>query len=58
VRGWFDRRGEYLYELRYEHKGFEEITFEMKIASKESEERIREFPTARRRTRRCDEWFA
>jgi uncharacterized OsmC-like protein len=43
VRGWFDRRGEYLYELGYEHKGFEEITFEVKIQSKESREKIREF---------------
>jgi uncharacterized OsmC-like protein len=43
VRGWFDRRGEYLYDLGYEHKGFEEITFEIKIQSKESPEKIREF---------------
>jgi hypothetical protein len=41
--GLVDRRGEYLYELGYEHKGFEEITFEVKIESKESEEKIREF---------------
>ena len=43
VRGWFDRRGEYLYDLGYEHKGFEEITFEVTIQSKESDEKIREF---------------
>ena len=43
MRGWFDRRGDYLYELGYEHKGFEEITIEVKIQSKESEEKIREF---------------
>jgi hypothetical protein len=42
-RGWFDRRGEYLYDLGYEHKGFEEITFEVTIQSKESDEKIREF---------------
>jgi hypothetical protein len=41
--GWFDRRGEYLYDLGYEYKGFEEITFEVTIQSKESEEKIREF---------------
>jgi uncharacterized OsmC-like protein len=45
VRGSFDRRGEYLYELGYEHKGFQEITFEVRIQSKESKEKIREFIT-------------
>ena len=43
VRGWFDRRGEYLYDIGYEHKGFEEITFEVKIESKESAEKITDF---------------
>ena len=36
VRGWFDRRGEYLYELGYEHRGFEEITFEIKSRAKKT----------------------
>ncbi|MFQ5916919.1 MAG: hypothetical protein ACE5I0_03810 [Candidatus Binatia bacterium] len=43
VRGCFDRRGEYLYELGYEHKGLEEIVFEVKIESRESRDRIRDF---------------
>ena len=43
VRGWFDRRGEYLYELGYEHKGFQEITFDVKIETQEAEEKIRQF---------------
>jgi uncharacterized OsmC-like protein len=43
VRAWFDRRGEYLYELGWPHNGFEEITFVVDITSPASREQVREF---------------
>lgn len=43
VHGWFDRRGEYLYELGWPHMGFEEITLTVRIDSPASREQVREF---------------
>jgi len=43
VRASFDRRGEYLYEEGAAHPGFTDITFEVHIASRASEEQIRAF---------------
>jgi uncharacterized OsmC-like protein len=43
VRAWFDRRGEYLYELGWPHNGFEEITFFVRITSTATRSQVREF---------------
>jgi uncharacterized OsmC-like protein len=43
IHAWFDRRGEYLYELGWPHNGFEEITLDVQIESRASREQVREF---------------
>lgn len=43
VHAWFDRRGEYLYELGWPNNGFEEITFIVRLRSTATREDIREF---------------
>jgi len=43
INAWFDRRGEYLYELGWPHKGWEEITFIVRIESPASRAQVLEF---------------
>jgi uncharacterized OsmC-like protein len=43
VVAWFDRRGEYLYEIGWPHNGFEEMTLFVRIKSTASRSQVREF---------------